>query len=569
MKKTMLRTRRNPFFVAWLLPVLCLIIIDGAAGDSAAETATLVLTGDAAPDGNGTFVDLGIPVLNASGEVAFVAGLTGTQNPSTDTGGIYFVDAQSIIQLVRTGEPAPDGNGVFSYFAQDFNNQQRVALNDEGSVAFTASLSGTAGGSTDNVGQFGASVIDGVTEFVRISDSAPDGNGEFVLYGPFTPPTGWPLGLDNLGQASFYGVFEGSIGGTSDNHGVFRSDGMTLSQLARGGEAVPGGVETFESIFPQLGSNLAGQVAMHATLPFDLQDPTGDGSFDDLERIYVSTGTILEEFVRTGTPLPGGDGTLSAMLAEPPRISEAGTVLFFGVSNDTDNHLADGIRLLLTDGVTLIQIVHLNELGPEGGDFRFDQFFGADSNFSNEVAFSASLHRNAVPPDNRTSGIFMTAPGGIVQLVAQGDPAPDGNGTFGPLTGSVLMNNSGEIVFSASLEGTADPNGFDTSGLFVVDANSNVQEVARGGQSLAGSTIAFAMHVGFLGEPNAFPGNTDLAQAGMNGINDAGQVVFNAVLLDGRSGIFVWPVPEPSGGVLALAALATVWAIRVRGVRVA
>jgi hypothetical protein len=537
---------------------LALYLVGTGPGDATAQTATLVLTGDAAPDGNGTFVEFGIPTLNANGDVAFVGALSGTQNGSVDSRGIFIVDSQSITELVRTGEQAPDGNGVLSYFAQDFNNFERVALNDDGEVAFTASLDQTAAGGTDDVGQFGASAVSGLTQFVRISDAAPDGNGEFVLPDIFNPPNGWPLGLNNLGQATFHGAFTNTSGAVPDETGSIRSDGVTVTPLVRAGDTVPGGGDTFEFVAPEQGSNLAGQVAIRASLIFD---EMGGGSRDGLERIYVSTGGVLNEFVRDGTPMSDGNGTLVSIFQDAPWISEAGNVLFCGFVADT-NDGSDSARLILTDGVLLIPIAHLGQLGPRGDFFRFQQFFGVDSNLSNEVAFSASLYRNLVI--SRTSGIFRTDVGGIVQLLGEGDPVPGGNGTFGDLAGPIFMNNAGEIAFSAAVEGTANSS---DNGIFVIDSNSVVQEVSRLGQPLAGSTILFLMFIDFLGDEGVFSGNTDLAQAGMNGLNDAGQVAFMASLADGNSGVFLWSVPEPSGELLAIAALATVFVLRGRAAR--
>ena len=74
--------------------------------------------------------------------------------------------------------------------------------------------------------------------------------------------------------------------------------------------------------------------------------------------------------------------------------------------------------------------------------------------------------------------------------------------------------------------------------------------MARNGMPLAGSTILWA---GFLGEvidnfeQFRMPGSVT-ALAGMDAINDAGQVVFRALLADGRFGIFLWnasDVPPP------------------------
>src|SRR5688572_10572356 len=66
-----------------------------------------------------------------------------------------------------TGQAIPDGTGVFSSFGMP-------ALNDDGHVAFTAELTGTAGGDADNAGVY-ASGIDGVFRVARRGQSVADG----------------------------------------------------------------------------------------------------------------------------------------------------------------------------------------------------------------------------------------------------------------------------------------------------------------------------------------------------------------------------------------------------------
>ena len=543
--------------IVWLPLALSLI---GAGEESAlaqtatpqgatAQTATLVRTGDVIPGGNGVFSGFGpVQTLNANGEVAFIADLTGTQNPSTDGRGIYLANTQSVTQLVRTGESSPDGNGIFNHFAYDENTIERVVLNDNGSVAFTARLTGTDGGSTDNVGLFGANA-GSLTRFVRPTNAAPDGNGVFAKF----PPGGAQLpdgidfglsmlGLDNSGSTSFHGFLTGTSGGEGvDDNGVFRSNGSIVTQLARAGGAVPGGDTTFGDVLPPIASNLNGQVAILGHMSFE---PTeGPIHPEGLERIYVSTGGVLEEVVRSDVPMPDGIGTVASFFPDL-WIADNGNVVFMGNVIDTGNFLTDVPNLFMTDGETLTRIASQGQLAPGEQQvpgeppFRFANFIGIDSNNQNKVALSVSIERNLAPPDNRSSGIYLADGNGITLVVHQGDAVPGGNGTFGDVAVPLFLNNSGGIAFSAALEGTDDPAN-DNRGIFFIDSNQTVHEVARAGRRLAGSTILNAF---FLGDfINSFLlDDSDLNLAGMDSINDSGQVAFTAVLADGRSGIFLW-----------------------------
>ena len=402
-----------------------------------------------------------------------------------------------------------------------------------------ASLSGTSGGSTDNLGLFGASAGGGVKQFVRTSDAAPDGNGVFAPFessAPFTPP-----GLDNGGTAMFHGMLSNTSGGEYvDDSGAFSSNGTSFTQLIRGGETAPGGSEALEFIEPGIASNLNGQVAIAASIAFDFM---GEPPGDDLNRIYVSTGGVLKEVFRTGVSTSDGNGIVSS--AREISINGLGNVMFIGNVSGDDDYRLNVPRLFITDGVTLTQIIRQGGLGPGEDEFRVEYFTGRDLNSQNKVAFSMTLHRNAVPPDNQSSGIYLANGSNITTLLHQGDPVPGGNGTFGNIAVPVFLNNKGQITFSAPLDGTADQVS-DIRGIFFIGSDGVVQTVARHGMPLAGSTIYTASSLGDLVDLWGGPlaqfqlSKSDLNQAGMTAINDSGQVPFWASLADGRSGVFLW-----------------------------
>lgn len=541
--------RRKLFNLAWL-PLALYVIGAGLESAFAAQTATLALSGEAAPDGNGVYSNFSFEqTLNANGEVAFICEFTGTQNPATDSRGICLASTNSVKRLVHIGETVPDGNGTFNHFSSNFDKQEFVFLNDNGTVAFMAGLNGTSGGEADNFGSFRASAIGGVTQFVRAGDSAPDGNGVFA-----PGESGLSqLGLDNNNAAMFHGRFINTSGGEYiDDSGVFRSDGNTISRLIRAGETVPGGADPIEDIPPFIASNLDGQVAASVSLAFDSK---GDPPGPDLQRIYVHTGAVLNEVFRGGTPVPDGNGIVTNPFDFSTNIN--GNVIFIGNVSDSGDYRLDVPRLFITDGVTLKQIAQQNQLAPgeqtPQGElpFRFGGFFkiNRDSNAAGKVVFSMTLERSVAPPENLSSAIYL-ADGDTTKLILhQGDPVPGGNGTFGNIDVPLFLNNNGAIAFSAPLLGTADPVN-DIRGIFYIGSNGVVQTVARNGMPLAGSTILWT---GFLGEvidnfeQFQMPGSVT-ALAGMDAINDAGQVVFRALLADGRFGIFLWnasDVPPP------------------------
>ncbi len=99
----------------------------GAVG----EIQAVVLLGATTPSG-GTFSGFGNPVLNASGQVAFLAGITG--GPSRQG---LFAGAPGALQTVAlTGAAAPAGG--------NYTVLQNPVMNGVGQVAFTAAVTGTS-----------------------------------------------------------------------------------------------------------------------------------------------------------------------------------------------------------------------------------------------------------------------------------------------------------------------------------------------------------------------------------------------------------------------------------------
>ena len=77
---------------------------------------------------------------------AFAAQLANTSGGLTDDIAIFVGNGASLFEVVRQGDPAPDGNGVFLDFSP-----AAYHLNNRGQVLFQAILSGAANGATEGV----------------------------------------------------------------------------------------------------------------------------------------------------------------------------------------------------------------------------------------------------------------------------------------------------------------------------------------------------------------------------------------------------------------------------------
>ncbi len=177
--------------------------LDGTSGGSVDDGGVFVGSGGAiariaregqtAPDGNGAFSSFSSDLaLNDSGEVAFAASLAGTSGTLSDNYGLFRGSGGAVTQIVRKGQPAPDGNGTLSFF-------QYPAMNGAGQVAFTATLAGTSGGGDDDAGIF----IGGGGQVVRVVREGEVLAGGTVTAVGFANGADERSGLNELAQVAY------------------------------------------------------------------------------------------------------------------------------------------------------------------------------------------------------------------------------------------------------------------------------------------------------------------------------------------------------------------------------
>lgn len=191
--------------------------------------------GQAVPDGNGRFLRLTDPTLNDAGQVAFHASITNSINVLGDAG-IFRGDGATIDELVRAGQAAPDGNGVFSTFGwqESFNASAEgivPVFNNSGQFSFIAGLTETSGGATDDTGVFIAGG-ESLLQMVREGDSPPDVADSFAFF--FNPR------INEAGQVVFQSSTQDKNTGALGQGIYFFDESVGLTEVAHTGDEMLG-----------------------------------------------------------------------------------------------------------------------------------------------------------------------------------------------------------------------------------------------------------------------------------------------------------------------------------------
>ena len=170
---------------------------DGLFRSNGNGVTAIVIEGDATPDGGETFDLINDASINDAGQVLFRSTLS-TENSH----GIFLGDGNSPLEsIAQTGEAAPDGNGVFARF--DFGFPESVALNNNGDVAFAASLTSTSAGTGDTLGIFFEGE-NGLIQIARTGDAMLGSTIERLRIGGSSAPRfRAQSGLNDFGQVAF------------------------------------------------------------------------------------------------------------------------------------------------------------------------------------------------------------------------------------------------------------------------------------------------------------------------------------------------------------------------------
>ncbi len=352
--------------------------------------------GDAAPDANGVqggFFSGDLEGLGSGGAVMFSNQMTGTAGSFTDDFGIFQGTTSGVTQLARElsvapvatgdwdnfnttmsvggasiygfsgdmsstpggtaddnfvaraiggttsivtreGDAIPVGTGTFFIFNQPYANAS-------GQMTFSAVLSGTTGGTADDLGLFRVNVDGSETQLAREGAAAPDGNGTFSFFSANR--------ISSSGRAAFLAGLTNTAGGLADDFGVFTSSTGFVTQIAREGDTAPDGNGTFAFIASSgLTINDSNQVAFSGTLI-----GTADGLLDD-KGIFVGSGGSLTQIVREGQPAPDGNGDFLSFVSSSFSMNNLGIVAAEVFLTNTSGGTADDNLLALADGIDTV-----------------------------------------------------------------------------------------------------------------------------------------------------------------------------------------------------------------------
>ncbi len=173
--------------------------------------------GDAAPGVSPAveFRAFGVPLLNAAGQTAFLATLSGANVDGSNSSAVFSQTHGTSSLVARQGDAAPGTEA-----GTTFGGFESLRLNNAGQTAFLASLSGEGVDGSNSSGIF-AEFNGAVGLVARAGEQAPgtEPGVHFGNFNSFTRPH-----LNNLGQVAFLGSLNGPGVDDTNSAGIFATD---------------------------------------------------------------------------------------------------------------------------------------------------------------------------------------------------------------------------------------------------------------------------------------------------------------------------------------------------------
>jgi hypothetical protein len=370
--------------------------------------------------------------VNSVGEIAF----QGNYSTAKTTLGIYRSGGPGkVVRLVQAGEAAPDSsgtNGTFDELAGYYRQDCPFSLNDLGQVAFTATLTGTTGGTADNFGIWRSSGPGTLTQVVRKGQAAPtasgEANGTFLNFSYTGNVTQQPA-LNNHGQVAFGASLAGTANGTEDDAGVFVSPRHNvIVPIVREGDMAPDGTGIISWVSKNIAFNDSGNVAVLASISVA---STGR----DENAIFLGmAGAPLRQLVRVGQGYDGAGIISLSFLTSPggfvigSGLNEFGQVAFVAALDDSRS------GLFITDRAASAGFSQENPVMPAGTAADGAWVFGGPTAQSGDWfdpatcdAYSFDMTGNShftsilELPSTLTASVNVYAEGQLVGAFAAGD----------------------------------------------------------------------------------------------------------------------------------------------------
>jgi hypothetical protein len=410
--------------IAILVLTVGLLLVGRVAAQTAAPPAILIDSGfTTAPDGSIYVLDsVMVPVLNASGQIAFRANLVTTSSPT----GIIAGTPGSLQIVAKQGTPAPAGG--------NYNILNEPVFNSNGQVAFIGSTS------VNGNGQFARTLGFPATTAALVGTPTP-------ATGNYATLNAHPV-VNASGQVAF-------LARTSfDDFAIFAgTPGTTLTTVALQGSPAPVGGNYSQLTNPAI--NSTGKVVFRASLT------NCYGLF------FGTPGTTLTTVAHSSNTTPAGG--VFGVFSSVPAVNSAGQVAFVTNRNgDFNSAIFAG-----TAGSTLTSVAVMGNAAPAGGNYS--TMGDPALNANGQVAFLANLTRGS---SNR--GIFVGTPGQPLQTIAlHGAAAPNGGGATYSGLSNPSLNASGQVAFTSILTGAGV--NFSNNVALYAGSPGNVVQIVRTG----------------------------------------------------------------------------------------
>ena len=208
------------------------------------------------------------------------------------------VTEAQLARLEWSGEQLPADTNTFLTLQGRSPLSSAPVISNDGTVLFQSRISTDGGGYT-----YGIFMIrDGeVKEVVREGDVTPDLNGNFGSFSGFAVADG--------GRVVFSSQLTGTLGGTTDNYGVYTYGPDGLTEIIRTGEDIPdlGGTVYF---LVSMALNANGEVA-------GLAQTSGDDPFRPFYVVFRYTDGSLMSVAYSKELMPDGNGAIDL---HPPAL---------------------------------------------------------------------------------------------------------------------------------------------------------------------------------------------------------------------------------------------------------
>jgi hypothetical protein len=516
---------------------LLVVALLATTAHAAPSLRTVALSNTQAPGaGAGTlYSSVGVPVLNNSGEAAFLAALSSGQR------GVWSEGLGSLELVAREGDPAP-GAGAGVTFRNMF---VPPLLSDSGRTALYSSLNDPSTFETqDGIWTHDAG---GVNLIARSNMQAP-GTPAGILFGAFQFGSPQPSLSDN-GDVAFRNFVAGPGVTSANDRGIWRQTQGVLELAFRTGGQAPG-LPNNVTMTGMLGTveapaiNDAGDIAFGARL-------SGPGvNSENNSSLWTLADSLLQLVARSGDGAPGapaGTTFVGFDQIHPIGLNNAGEIIFHATVRFSGGTFGQGIW---SEGGDALHPVAITGAGAPGTAAAFDSLANPVINGAGRTAFYGTTNLGDI-------GIWSEGLGSLALVAKQGSQAP---GTpagvhFLHLNPFESMNARGQVAIRASLSGSGVTLANDF-GIWAQDLQGSLRLIVREGDLLEVApgdvrTVSSADIIINSGGEDGYASS----------FNDLGQLAFWASFTDGSSGAFVSnlvAVPEPWGMGMMAAAMAVV-----------